>query len=278
MIALKALYLFVVLIGFHLPSDDLNDLEKHRLKGSVRSVMETKYAIEKKQDADQGRKILYQKLTIYNRAGYIDEIALFRDGKEYLKSMYLSGSDGKPFEMNEFLPDGTLDLKVVFVCDEKKMISEAFYNWSENRVIGEICEMVDYYDDIIKNEIFTSVQYKYEYRGYCIEKNYLKPDGNPSFKITAKYDFNGNKLESAYFHGNGTLSWITKYKYDRYDNLIESRVFKSNRIAVLSGYKYQFDYNGNWISRKEDREVHINILTAGLNQSDMITERTIEYY
>lgn len=278
MIALKALYLFVVLIGFHLPADDLNDLEKNRLKGSVRSVMETKYAIEKKQDAELGRKILYQKLTIYNRAGYIDEIALFRDGKEYLKSKYLSGSDGKPFEMHEFHPDGTLNLKVIYTYDEKEMISEAVYNWSENRVVGEICEMVDYYDDILKNELFTEVQYVYEYRGYCTEETFFKPDGNLSFKLTAKFDFRGNQLESSYFHANSLLSWMTKYQYDRYDNLIESRVFKSNRIVVQSEYKYTFDYTGNWLTRKEKRAVEVNILTAGLNQSDMMTERSIEYY
>ena len=152
------------------------------------------------------------------------------------------------------------------------------YNWAENRIIGEICENTDYYYEIIQNDIFTKVLYKNEYRGYCIEENYLKADSSLSFKFVDKYDFRGNKLESGYFHGNGRLSWMTKYKYDRYDNLIESRVFKSNRIAVLSEYKYQFDVAGNWMIRKENREVHVNILTAGLEQSDTVTERIIEYY
>ena len=265
-------------MGLILPVTELNDREIYQLKGKVKSVMEIKYALDEGSDNLSNQNIIYQKFILFDQNGYEQEIILYKNGEVSLESKFVSGSDGKQVAMNEYLQDGTLNLNVTYKYDEKGLRSEAEYNWSENRVIGEICEMVDYYDDIIKNEIFSTVQYKYEYRGYCIEKNYLKPDGNPSFKITAKYDFNGNKLESAYFHGNGTLSWITKYKYDRYDNLIESRVFKSNRIAVLSEYKYQYDFNGNWISRKEDREVHINILTAGLNQSDMITERTIEYY
>ena len=120
--------------------------------------------------------------------------------------------------------------------------------------------------------------YKSEYRGYCIEENYLKADSSLSFKFVAKYDFRGNKLESGYYHGNDRLSWMSKYKYDRYDNLIESRVYKSNRIAVLSEYKYKFDAVGNWVIRNEEREVHVNILTAGLERANTVTERKIEYY
>ena len=85
-------------------------------------------------------------------------------------------------------------------------------------------------------------------------------------------------MELSYFKGNGHLSWISKYKYDRYDNLVESRLFKSNRIAVFSTYKYQYDAVGNWVVQREEREVYVNILTAGLERADMVTERTIEYY
>ena len=88
----------------------------------------------------------------------------------------------------------------------------------------------------------------------------------------------GNRLESAYFHGNGRLSWLTKCKYDRYNNLIESRVYKSNRIAVLSRYNYRFDATGNWVVRNENRKVYVNILTAGLERANTVTERIIEYY
>jgi hypothetical protein len=111
-----------------------------------------------------------------------------------------------------------------------------------------------------------------------VEEHYLKADSTLSFKFVAKYDAHGNKLESGYFHGNGRLSWMTKYQYDRYNNLIESRVYKSNRIAVLSEFSYQFDSSGNWVVRKEKRQVHINILTEGLERANTVTERTIEYY
>jgi hypothetical protein len=126
--------------------------------------------------------------------------------------------------------------------------------------------------------VYTKAIFKNEYRGFCTEEYYLRPDSTLSFKFISKYDFHGNKLETGYFHGSGRLSWMTKNKYDRYDNMIESRVYKSNRIAVITNYTYQFDAIGNWTYRKDQREVHVNILTEGLERADMVDERQIEYY
>lgn len=279
----KLINIFMVMafwsfLGSTSPEGQINDLEKFRLKGKVKSILETKYAIPDKSDKTVDKKVLYQKFTLFDANGYEQQRKLYKDGSEYLYSNFISGIDGKQLEMNEFLPDGTLNLNVKYAFDDKGNWSEAVYAWSEDRVIGELCEAYDYYFEIIQNEIFYTVRYKYEYRGFCTEESFIKADSSLSFKLTAKYDFKGNKLESAYFRGNEMLSWVTKYSYDRYDNLVESKVFKSNRIAVSSKYKYKFDDTGNWISRSEDREVFVNIFTAGLNPSDMLTEREIEYY
>jgi hypothetical protein len=256
----------------------INDLTRYGLKGKVRSVMEIKFAIPDKDSKESENQAIYQRFTVYNEEGYVQEIKLYKNNEEFLVTNFIADGEGKPLEMNEFLPDGTLNLNVKYKYNEDTCKSEAIYNWSEDRVIGEICEPFDYYFDIIQNGIFTRALYSYEYRGYCTEEKFLKADSSTSFKLVSKYDFRGNRLESAYFSGTGMMSWTTKYTYDRYDNMIESRVLKSNRIAIESEYKYQFDDTGNWISRKEKRVVYVNILTAGLDQRNTVTERTIEYY
>jgi len=266
------------LLGLAIPANEFTDLVKYRLKGKVKSVMEIKYTLDGKGKKATRDRIVYQKFTEFSEEGYESEVTLFRGGSAYLTSRFIPGMNGKPEQMHEYNPDGSVNLTITFLYDEKGYKSAGLYNWSESHNIGEICENSDYYYEIIQNDIFTKVVFTNEYRGFCIEENYLKADSTLSFQITAKYDFRGNKLESAYYHGNGRLSWITKYKYDRYDNMIESRIFKSNYIAVLSLYEYQFDPTGNWTTKKEERDVHINILTEGLEQSDMITERIIEYY
>jgi hypothetical protein len=280
--SMKFLMFSLVNLGllFNLFSSDpeFNDLMKFRLKGSVKSVMETRYTLEGKGKNAVKDKTIFQKYTAFDQFGFESESILYNNGEEYLITKYIFGREGKQSEMNQYQKDGRLNLGVTYKYDEDTLRSEAIYNWSEDRIVGDVCEIYDYYYDIILNEIFTKVSYKYEYRGYCTEENYIKPDSGISFKITSKYDFRGNRLESAYFRGDGILSWITKYSYDRYDNMVESRVFKSNRIAVLSEYKYQFDEKGNWTTRREEREVYVNILTAGLEQADILTERTIEYY
>jgi len=275
---LLLLILTGLLTALRIPTLEINDLERLYLKGKVRSVMEIKYAINNKSGKSGNNEIIYKKLTLFDENGYENEIRLYHDKAEYLISRFVPGLDGKPAEKNETLPDGTLNLNVNYHYNEKGFLSEAFYNWSENRITGEMCEQYDYYDDILQNEIFNRVEFQSDYRGYCTEEKFITSGGGISFIIASKYDFRGNRLESAYLKGNGMLSWMTKYKYDRYDNLIESRVFKSNRAVVESEYKYQFDDTGNWVTRKEKREVYVNILTAGINTADMLTERTIEYY
>jgi hypothetical protein len=256
----------------------INDLDKQRLKGKVKSVMEIKYALAEADGVVQKDKILYMKYTEFDIVGYETKNTLYQSGSEFLTSRFISGPDGRQLEMNEYNPDGTLNLNVTYNYNEKGFRSQALYRWAENRKIGEIAEHTDYYYEIIQNDIFTKVIYMNEYRGYCTEEHYLKADSTLSFKIVARYDFRGNKTESGYFHGSGRLSWMTKYTYDRYDNLIESRVFKSNRIAVRSLFTYEFDSAGNWVVRHENRQVYINILTAGLERANTITERTIKYY
>jgi hypothetical protein len=260
------------------PESSLNDLDKEKLKGKVKSVKETKYALKEKSFDSERERILHQKNTFYDTSGYIVESTLYQDGGVYLVSRYSPSPEGMPEEMKEYNPDGTLNLYVTYNYDDRGFRSEALYDWADNHNVGEICENTDYYFEIILNDIFNKVKYTNEYRGYCTEEHYVKSDGTLSFKIISKYDFHGNKTESGYYRGNGHLSWMTKYKYDRYNNLVQSKVFKSNRIAVLSKYKHEFDEAGNWIIRKEDREVHVNILTAGLERANTITEREIEYY
>jgi hypothetical protein len=256
----------------------LNDLDKQKLKGRVKSVMEMRHTLLGKGKNVTKDRVVYQKLTLFNEYGYESEVTLYKGGAIYLISRYNTGIDGKQLEMNEYNADGTLNLSVSYKYDDKGFKFKGEYKWADSHAVGEICENTDYYYEIIQNDIFTKVIYKNDYRGLCLEENYLRSDSTLSFKIENKYDFRGNKLELSYYHGNGRLSWMTKNNFDRYDNMIGSRIFKSNYIAVQSEYEYQFDDTGNWTVRKENRDVYINILTEGLEQADMITERTIEYY
>jgi hypothetical protein len=268
----------LIIHGFGIPDKGITDLEQHRLKGSVKSVMEIKYTLAEKTANSPKDKIIFQKFTSYDKSGYRVESILFKESAQFLKSSIMFGPDGRPSGLNEFTVDGTPNLNVIYKYNEKGYISEADYQWADDYITGDFCENTDYYNEIIKNDLFVKVMYTSEYRGYITEEKFIKADGSISFSLVSRYDPLGNRSELSYFHGDGHLSWITKYKYDRYNNLIESRLYKSNRIAVLTKYKHQFDAMGNWTVRSEEREIYVNILTAGLERADMVTERNIEYY
>jgi len=279
---LKKIVLFTILCllinGFINPAKELTDLDKERLKGSVKSVMEMKYILAGNTKDAAKEKIVFQKYTEYDPFGYETGNTIYQDGAVYIVSTYLFGKDGKQVEKNEYSDDGTLNLHVLYKYDEKGNRPEAIYTWGRDRRVADICHNTDYYNEVIQNDLFTKVLYQYEYRGFCTEEKYIKPDSSLSFILSSRYDPRGNLIQFSYHHGNERLSWLTKYTYDRYDNMIESRVFKSNRIVVLSTFKYQFDDIGNWISRKEERQVDVNILTEGLELNNSVTERIIEYY
>ena len=279
---MRLFFIYLVFFGFLvnpiITDPKLNDLKINHLNGNIKSLLETRYTVSGKGKNIEKNKVFYQKLTLFDQYGYTTETVLFQNGTEYLISRYIFDIEGKPSEMNQYLKDKTLNMNVIYKYNKDTLRSEAHFTWSENRIFDDICDYYDYHFDILQNQPFNLVLYQYEYRGYCTEEKFLKPDGGLSFKFNSKYDFRGNKLESAYIKGTGNLSWITKYTYDRNNNLIESRVLKDNRVAVQSTYKHQFDEKKNWISRLEEREVFVNILTAGLEQSDILTERIFEYY
>lgn len=260
------------------PDYGITDLVKYRLKGSVKSLMETKYTVGEGADSTVVGKEIYQKLFLFNEDGYESAYTLYQNGNPYLIASYTFNPEGPQAELKEYRSDGSLNMTAVYQYDKKGFRVHANYYWGDEREIGDFSENTDYYNEILNNDIYTKAVFKNEYRGFCLEENYLRPDSSLSFKFVNRYDFQGNKLESGYFHGSGRLSWMTKMKYDRYNNMIESSIYKSNHIAVYSKYTYVFDDIGNWTYRKESRKVHENILTAGLEKSDIITERVIEYY
>jgi hypothetical protein len=260
------------------PGKGITDLEKYRLKGNVKTIMETMYTVGKGADSLTRGGILYQKYTEFNYDGYETSFILYKNEQPNLYGNYIFGPEGWQIGLKENRSDGRLNSQVTFFYDPKGFKVKAKYRWGEDREIVDFEENTDYYFEILNNDIFTIVVFKNEYRGYSVQEDYLRSDSTLSFRFKYRYDFRGNKLECAYFHGDEHLSWMTKYEYDRYDNMIGSRVFKSNHIAVNSTYNYQFDALGNWTYRKEYREVFENILTSGLEKSDIVTEREIKYF
>ena len=273
-----SIFVFGVLIGLTATANQINELEKLKLRGKVKSLMEIKYSVVEEVDSLVNDTIISQKYTVFNESGHKTEAIIYRNGSEIASSKCLFGAFGKQVELNEYDQYGTLYLTIAYKYDDKGYRIEANYDWSGQRRYDENMQERDIGFEVLDENPFIKVTYKNDYRGFCTEEKYLKADGSLSFKYTHKYDFKGNKLEKNYFNSSGKLIWRTTYRYDRNNNMKESKLYRDNRIAVKSTFKYQCDASGNWVSRLEEREVHRNILTAHLDSGSILIERKIEYY
>lgn len=269
--------LYCVAASFSIPQNAANDLQKLNLNGNIRSMMETRYAVDSEADTIVKDTIISQKLIYFTKNGYESTTTVYRNGEEFTRSQCRFGDNEKQTILNEFRA-GAIYLKIKYYYDDEDFRTEAHYDWIEQRQYVENKEKVNFGYDVFNKNFFTKVLYSYNRDGLCKEEKYLKSDGSLAFMHTYRYDFRGNKTEMEYYNSNGKPSWRTTYKYDRYHNLIERKLFKDHRLATKSVYKYQFDEGGNWISCVEDRELQENILTAHLDSASVVTERKIEYY
>ena len=277
----RALWCFVacfVLLGFSDPDEPATDLEKLGLKGKVKSVMETRMsnAAGGKEKAEGG--VTYKKLSKFNPEGFETETIIYNNNGKSSRLKYLFDTASYAVGLHEYTDDGTLWLTVSYKRDEEGNKLEAIFSWPEKAAYDEIREKSEQLYEVLDRSPWDYVVYENDYRGFHLEERYYHASGRLLFKFTYRYDIHGNKMEMIYFNSKGRTSWETKYKYNRDNQMVRSIIFKSNRVAATSEYAYQFDAQGNWVSRMEKRTVNYNILTQDLVEGSFMTERVIEYY
>ncbi len=264
--------------GLSAQTKGLTDLDVLRLKGPVRSVMETKYLTQTADTATVADSVIFKKYTEFDPNGFEQYSAIYETGKLAQTSVYTFGPDGKQAMMEEFNADNSLHCRIAFTYNEKGFRTQADYDWVEQRGYDDNLIKNDYVFVIFEYYPYNRIVYEHEYRGYVTQEEFVQSGGQVIYTYKHRYDARGNKISMIYFNASGHTSWVTKYKYDRYDNLIESNVYKNNYIALETEYNYRFDDTGNWTVRHEKRNVHRNILTVSILEGNILTEREISYY
>lgn len=269
---------FLLLPGFLVPDGIITDLEKNQLKGKVWTVREIRHSEAISKGSQSAVETTYQRISKFNEEGFETEISIINNHGKSSSVEYLFDTAGYKTGLKEYTQDGTLWLTVTYNLDQKGHRVQAIYDWMEKGGYDEIREKSEQLYEVLDRHPWEKVLYKNDYRGMPLEEKYLRADGSLLFKFTYRYDVLGRKTEMNYFNNKGRTSWETKYKYDKQGNLSQSTVFKSNRVASVSEYTYQFDEYGNWVVRTEVRKVNYNILTSNLVEGKFTVERSIEYY
>jgi len=178
------------------------DWNKLQLKGDVKSFREIKFlAVDNFSIISDGEKIKH----IYN--------------KEVLFNL-----DGYKIEKNDYIPDGTLANRTVFLYKEDKLVE---YNNYDSQGI-----------------LFGTGKYQTNDNGLVTELNYKTNDGRYNWSETYLYDKQGNVSEVNRFKSEEIIDSKELYIYGENGNVESSELHRANKL--ISKNKYNYDEEGNF--------------------------------
>lgn len=224
------------------------DWHKLNLKGKVKAIKEIKFlAVDDFSEIQNGEKVKH----IYN--------------KEILFNL-----DGSKIEQNDYIPDGTLANRIMYLHQQNKLVE---YNEYDSQGL-----------------LFGTGKYELDDNGIPTKLNYKTNDGRYNWSESYQYNSKGKISEIEHFNAEGILVSKEIYKYDENGYLKESELYKnkkliskniykndeegSNTELIYSGdstiftYMYNYDAKGNWVKK---------IVFENNNPSGILI-REIEYF
>ena len=232
-------------------SDDADrsdsDWNRCNLKGDVKSYREIKFlAVDNFSIISNGEKIRH----IYNQE-------------------VLFNLDGNKIEKNDYIPDGTLANRTVYLYKQDQLIE---YN---------------NYDS--QGMLFGTGKYETGEDGRVHRLNYRTNDGRYNWSESYGYDGNGNLIEVKRFKTEEVIDTKEVYAFDNTGNIKTSEFHRDNQLVSKNDYnydgegnfneltfgdssvytyKYNYDAKGNWIKK---------IVFENNNPSGILV-REIEYF
>ena len=223
------------------------DWSKFKLKGDVKSFKEIKFlAVDNFSIISDGEKIKH----IYN--------------KEVLFNL-----DGNKIEQNDYIPDGTLANRTVFLYRKEVLVEYNNYD-SQGMLFGTGKYELNEDEKVSRLNYKTSdgrynwsESYLYDKHGNLTEVRRFKTEEVIDTKEVYVFDEKSN-VKTSEFHKEGQLISKNDYNYDEEGNFNE---LKYSDTSVYT-YKYNYDEKGNWIKK---------IVFENGNPSGILT-REIEYF
>ncbi len=225
-----------------------NDWNRLQLKGKVKAIKEIKFlAVDDFSEIVNGEKVKH----IYN--------------KEFLFNL-----DGFSIEQNDYIPDGTLANRIMYLYQDNKLIE---YNEYDSQGL-----------------LFGTGKYELGENGSPKELNYRTNDGRFNWSEKFTYDENGNMTELSHIKGDNVIEFKQVFEYDESGLLLKSELYKEEQLFAKNNYKndthgsqiemnyggdesnhtymYNYDSKGNWTKK---------IVFENKNPSGILV-REIEYF
>jgi hypothetical protein len=258
------LQILLILIFFNLNGQEVNDLSKIHLKGSVQSIkVKAYYGHVNNKKVEKGKR---------QHNWSLDEHKTFNT---------LGNTDS----VYHYYPDTNLLMfKRVYMYDSLNLLTKStqfFVNSNSNHT---------YYTNytiskatIVKLDFFTSstcqfttIQ-KFNEAGLLISETDFNNDSSHYNSKVLSYNSNDQLINELFSKLDGTYNGEFKYSYDIDGNIIVKTFYdKQNHVEIKYDFEYKFDSTKNWI-------VKIINVTKGAKKHHLGTktyylERTIKYF
>gem|GEM_PF-4020693 len=239
------------------PHKPRNDLEKMRLFGKVKQVIERTFSKQyyfEDPEADPKLKLYVKDITKFNLDGNIEET----------RTIYYDVSDSLTQTLNQNKTIFLYDKNGFLITEYNTMDSlrEKRFNYDD---LGNLKKIQWFLNSTPLNEKY---EYKYDRNDHLIEEMEWDTTEIPKIKKIHKYDNQGHKRETTVYKRNreGQLIFNSKsnYTYDSLGTIIETLLFYRNDPATKSSFTY--DSYGN------------TILSVRYNSQGVITNRDSSFY
>lgn len=206
-----------------------NDWKKLKLQGKVKAIKEIKFiAVGNFSEIVNGEKVKH----IYN--------------KELLFNL-----DGFKIEQNDYIPDGTLANRIMYLYQNNQLVE---YNEYDSQGL-----------------LFGTGKYEISEEGNPSKLNYKTNDGRYNWSETFKYDNNGNVIEVEHYRTENAIDSKEIYNFNDEGFLSTSELHKDGKLVTKNTfttdeegsrtemnygadnstytYIYNYDSKGNWIKK-----------------------------
>ncbi|PLW93224.1 MAG: hypothetical protein C0592_06820 [Marinilabiliales bacterium] len=283
-----------------------NDLEKENLIGNVKSI---ELYVERVVDYQSGKtkQPVLKHRKEFNSAGFMTS-AEYYDAVGQLDYSILKEYNENNYNIKNTTQSVLMNMMSIEECKYDSSGNVTEINSTTNDSIDlTIFFMYDEHGSVIKHvliqngdTIIKHNEYEYDSENRVIKSTHFESDDFEEINETRtyKYDNNGNLVEIIntsniigtlktvnIFNEDNILVRIETYEngkihmeveYDDYYNEVNRKIYSNGVLQKEMKYEYEFDKNGNWISRDVLLKDHLNKSSSFIKLS---TEtREIVYY
>ncbi len=219
----------------------------------------------------------WEYVSEYDNTGNLLEVNDYHWTKLITRHTYRYNDHSKCTMESDYTPDGRLKSKKLYNYDERwNRVEETSFDGSGAFEYRRTYVYNQWGNPIEEREYKTDGSDKHTkiLREYDKDDNVTRIrqyDENGRMVYQGRFDAHGNHLADITYNANGTVreKVTADYEYDSFGNeTLEMLKLSERSPAIKSVYKYDYDYEGNWIKKTvfEDGE------------AVRIAEREIEYY